>query len=63
MDKVRIYQLARELRIEAKRVMEEARRMGCNVAIPSNSLPAEIAQKIREKYSKRSTGSGEGSVG
>jgi len=58
MNEVKIYQLAKELMIDSKRLVEEARRMGCGVSVPSNSLPVEIARKIREKYAGRGTGTG-----
>ncbi len=48
--KVRIYDLAKELKLESKRVMEEARREGVDVSVPSNSISKELADKIRNKY-------------
>jgi translation initiation factor IF-2 len=47
---VRIYDLAKELKQDTKRVMEELRREGVDVSVPSNSVPKEIADKIRNKY-------------
>ncbi|MBC7798924.1 MAG: translation initiation factor IF-2 N-terminal domain-containing protein, partial [Pyrinomonadaceae bacterium] len=49
-NKTRIYELAKELKIEPKRVIEEARREGVDVSVPSNSVPKEVAEKIRNKY-------------
>lgn len=49
-NKVRIYDLAKELKQDTKRVMEELRREGADVSVPSNSVPKEIADKIRNKY-------------
>lgn len=49
-NKVRIYDLAKELKQDTKRVMEELRREGVDVSVPSNSVPKEIADKIRNKY-------------
>jgi translation initiation factor IF-2 len=48
--KIRIYDLAREIKQDAKRVMEDLRREGADVSVPSNSVSAELAEKIRLKY-------------
>ena len=48
--KIRIYDLARELKQDANRVMEEFRREGADVSVPSNSVTAELAEKIRLRY-------------
>ncbi len=48
--KIRIYDLAREMKQDAKRVMEDLRREGADVSVPSNSVSAELAEKIRTKY-------------
>jgi translation initiation factor IF-2 len=50
MSKVRIYELARELKLESKKVLEDARRLGVDVSVPSNTLDEPIAEKIREMY-------------
>src|SRR5262245_643775 len=50
MSKVRIYDLAKELKLESKKILEDARRMGVDVSVPSNTLPDNIAAKIREMY-------------
>ncbi|MCI0337516.1 MAG: translation initiation factor IF-2 [Acidobacteria bacterium] len=50
MSKVRIYDLAKELKLESKKVLEDARRMGVDVSVPSNTLDENIAAKIREMY-------------
>lgn len=47
---VRIYDLAKELKQDTKRVMEELRREGADVSVPSNSVTKELAEKIRNKY-------------
>lgn len=47
---VRIYDLARELKQDTKRVIEELRREGADVSVPSNSVSKELAEKIRNKY-------------
>ncbi len=50
MGKVRIYELARELKLESKKVLEDARRLGVDVSVPSNTLEEPIANRIREMY-------------
>lgn len=48
--KIRIYDLAREIKQDAKRVLEDLRREGADVSVPSNSVSFELAEKIRNKY-------------
>src|SRR5713101_3374854 len=48
--KVRLYDLAKDLKIDTKRLIEEVRREGVDVSVPSNSVSKELAEKIREKY-------------
>src|SRR5829696_7594851 len=48
--KVRIYDLAKELKLDTKRLIEEVRREGIDVSVPSNSVSKELADKIRNKY-------------
>ena len=48
--KVRIYDLAKELKLDTKRLIEEIRREGVDVSVPSNSVSKELAEKIRVKY-------------
>src|SRR5260370_2741234 len=48
--KVRIYDLAKDLKIDTKRLIEEVRREGVDVSVPSNSISKELAEKIRAKY-------------
>src|SRR6187402_518202 len=48
--KIRIYDLARDLKQDAKRVMEDLRREGADVSVPSNSVSLELAEKVRLKY-------------
>src|ERR687886_543280 len=48
--KVRLYDLAKELKLDTKRLIEEVRREGVDVSVPSNSIPKELADKIRNKY-------------
>ncbi len=48
--KIRIYDLAKELKQDVQCVIEEARREGSDVSVPSNSLSKELADKMRKKY-------------
>src|SRR5882724_4691730 len=48
--KVRIYDLAKELKLDTKRLIEEVRRESVDVSVPSNSVSKEMAEKIRNKY-------------
>ena len=50
LSKVRIYDLAKELKMESKRIIEEVRREGVDVSVPSNTISKELAEKIRNKY-------------
>jgi translation initiation factor IF-2 len=50
MGKVRIYELARELKMESRKILEDARRLGVDASVPSNTLEDVIADKIREMY-------------
>ena len=49
-NKIRVYDLAREVKQDTKRIIEELRREGADVDVPSNSVPKELAEKIRNKY-------------
>src|ERR1051325_2938033 len=49
-NKVRIYDLAKKLKLESKRLIEEVRREGYDVSVPSNTVPKELADKIRNRY-------------
>ncbi len=48
--KVRLYDLAKDLKLDTKRLIEEVRREGVDVNVPSNSISKELAEKIRNKY-------------
>lgn len=48
--KVRVYDLAKELKQDTKRIIEELRREGEDVSVPSNSVSNELADKIRNRY-------------
>ncbi|MBA4184017.1 MAG: translation initiation factor IF-2 N-terminal domain-containing protein, partial [Acidobacteria bacterium] len=47
---VRIYDLAKDLKQDTKRVIEELRREGADVSVPSNSVSKDLAEKVRNKY-------------
>src|SRR6476469_4065987 len=47
---IRVYDLAREVKQDTKRVMEDLRREGADVSVPSNTIPHELAEKVRNKY-------------
>ena len=47
---IRIYDLAREVKQDTKRVMEDLRREGADVSVASNSVSYVIAEKVRSKY-------------
>ncbi len=49
-NKVRVYDLAREVKQDTKRIIEDLRREGADVDVPSNSVSKELADKIRNKY-------------
>ncbi|MCS6873601.1 MAG: translation initiation factor IF-2 [Pyrinomonadaceae bacterium] len=48
--RVRVYELAKELKLDTKRVIEELRREGADVTVPSNSVSKELADKVRNRY-------------
>ena len=45
--KVRLYDLAKELKLDTKRLIERVRREGVDVSVPSNSISKELADKLR----------------
>jgi len=47
---IRIYDLAKEVKQDTKRVMEDLRREGVDVSVASNSVPYDVAEKVRGKY-------------
>ncbi|HVG18248.1 MAG TPA: translation initiation factor IF-2, partial [Blastocatellia bacterium] len=49
-NKIRIYDLAKELKLDNKKVIDDARREGIDVSVPSNTVPFEVAERIRTKY-------------
>jgi tetratricopeptide (TPR) repeat protein len=48
--KIRIYDLAKELKLDTKRLIEEIRGEGVDVSVPSHSVSKELAEEIRLKY-------------
>lgn len=48
--KVRIYDLAKELKLDTRHLIAEVRREGVDVSVPSNSVSRELAEKIRNKH-------------
>jgi len=48
VNKIRVYSLARELKLENSRVIELAHSLGVDVATPSSTLDGPIANRIRE---------------
>ena len=47
---IRIYDLARELKQNVKRIIEDLRREGADVSVPSNTISKELAEKVRSRY-------------
>jgi hypothetical protein len=52
--KIRVFDLAKELKLDNKRIMEDAEQEGINVNVPSNTLPVDVANRIRAKYRPKS---------
>ncbi|MFQ3590243.1 MAG: translation initiation factor IF-2 [Chloracidobacterium sp.] len=49
--KIRIYELAKELKVDSKRVIEDLQRMGiAGSYVPSSSIDQAIAERVRERY-------------
>lgn len=49
-NKIRVYDLAKELKQDTKRIIEDLRREGADISVPSNSVSKELAEKISNKY-------------
>ena len=47
---IRVYDLARELRQDTKLIIEELRREGADVDVPSNQVEQQVADRIRDRY-------------
>src|SRR5262245_10082359 len=50
MKRVRLYELAKELRLETRQVVADARRLGAMISSPSSSVDEKTADRIRELY-------------
>src|SRR5262245_2443967 len=50
MKRVRLYELSKELRLETRQVVADARRLGAMVSSPSSSVDEKTADRIRELY-------------
>ncbi|MCS7078645.1 MAG: translation initiation factor IF-2 [Chloracidobacterium sp.] len=49
--KIRIYELAKELKVDSKRIIEELQRMGIKGNyVPSSSIEQTTAERVRERY-------------
>ena len=48
--KIRLYDFAKELKIDTNRLIEEVRREGVNVSVPSNAISKDLAERIRHRY-------------
>src|SRR5215475_15455276 len=59
MKNVRLYELAKELRLETRQVIADARRFGAMVSSSSSSVDEKVANRIRELYfPKKPAGAG-----
>jgi translation initiation factor IF-2 len=50
MKRIRLYELAKELRLESRQVIADARRLGAMASSPSSSVDESVANRIRELY-------------
>ncbi|QUV85268.1 translation initiation factor IF-2 N-terminal domain-containing protein [Chloracidobacterium sp. 2] len=49
--KIRIYELAKELKVDSKRIIEDLQRIGVSGGyVPSSSIDQAVANRIRERY-------------
>lgn len=48
--KIRLYALAKELKIDTQRLIEEVRREGVRVSVPSNQISNAVADRIRDRF-------------
>jgi len=53
--KVRLYALAKELNIDMRRLIEEARREGARFSVASNQVSKAVADKIRDRFRTKRT--------
>ena len=60
--KIRIYDLAKELKIDTKRLIQEVRKAGVDVSVPSNAISKGLAESIRIKYFPKKEAVAKGSI-
>ncbi|MGQ9896095.1 MAG: translation initiation factor IF-2 [Acidobacteriota bacterium] len=49
--KIRIYELAKELKVDSKRIIEDLQRIGISGSyVPSSSIEQAVANRVRERY-------------
>src|SRR5688500_18696972 len=48
--KVRLYALAKELKLDVRRLIQEVQTHGVKVSVPSNSVSRELADRIRRAH-------------
>ncbi len=49
--KIRIYELAKELKVDSKRIIEDLQRIGVSGSyVPSSSIDQAVAHRVRERY-------------
>src|SRR5256885_2227885 len=60
--KVRIYDLAKELKMESKRLIEEVRREGVDVSAPATTNAKALAEKTRNKFFPKKEPTGERAI-
>ncbi|WP_058866600.1 translation initiation factor IF-2 [Chloracidobacterium thermophilum] len=49
--KIRIYELAKELKVDSKRIIEDLQRIGVSGGyVPSSSIDQAVANRVRERY-------------
>ena len=54
MDKMRIYELARELKVENKDVINYAKKLGLEVKSHMSTIEGDILKKVKEKFTSDS---------
>ena len=56
LGKLKIHEIAKELGISSKDVMEKAKAIGIEVTSHLSSVEEEVAAKIRKEFGKKTTG-------
>ena len=54
MDKMRIYELARELKVENKDVINYAKKLGLEIKSHMSTIEGDILKKVKEKFTSES---------